>query len=86
MGEAISIQRQARRIYFVEPPGSRAAKGESMSEREDYEEDLREERYMRKRAKRDPWECAGPGHIRADELTGGDFDEEMLLVNRGEEQ
>ena len=39
-----------------------------MSEREDYDEDLRWERYMLKRAKRDPWEYAGPGWIKADDL------------------
>ena len=57
-----------------------------MSDREDYEEDLRWERYMLKRAKRQAWEYAGPGWIRADELTNGDFYEEELLVNQEEEQ
>ena len=39
-----------------------------MSEREDYDEDLRWERYMLKRAKRLELEYAGPGWIKADEL------------------
>jgi hypothetical protein len=39
-----------------------------MSEREDYEDELREERYERKMAKRSAWEYAGPGWIRADHI------------------